>query len=447
MRRIKAKKSACFYPCRFQIGIWLWLLFCVLAGTAGHAQEFTFDVAEFEKKPYHLGGYGELRPVLFGLDRDATLHRLRFYDRKEGQTTAEYNGRLQIEGSLEQGIGRALVRLNSDYNKSYAGESFKTSVYDGYLTLKPSSSLTLEAGKKSLRWGTGYAWNPVAFLGRAKDPDDPELNLEGFILASASWIKSFSGPLQTLSLSPVLLPVYDGFNDDFGETGHVNVGGKLYALLADTDIDLLFLAGGSGPNRYGLDFARNLTPSFEIHGEVAYLHNVRKRFLDATGVGSERKEDALSYLIGLRYLTEAETTWVVEYYHNGAGFNRAEMENFYRFVNRSYENFLDTGDASGLEQAENAGQGGYARMNPMRHYLYLRASQKEPFDILYLNPAVTTIVNLDDGSFSLSPEVLYTAITNLELRLKTTFFAGNRLSEFGEKQNDWRLELRMRYHF
>ena len=425
----------------------MWLLFCCLVTTASHAQEFTFDAAEFEKKPYHLGGYGELRPVLFGLDRDAALHRLRFYDRKEGQTTAEYNGRLQIEGSLEQGIGRVFVRLNSDYAKSYGGESFKTSVYDGYLALKPSSSLTLEVGKKSLRWGTGYAWNPVAFLGRAKDPDDPELNLEGFILASASWIKSFSGPLQTLTLSPVLLPVYDGFNDDFGETGHLNVGGKLYALLADTDIDLLFLAGGSGPERYGFDFARNLTPNFEIHGEFAYLRNVRKRFFDATGVGREGEEDTLSYLIGLRYLTAAETTWIVEYYHNGAGYNREEMESFYRFVNRGYETFLATGDASGLQRAESLGQGGYARMNPMRHYLYLRASQKEPFDILYFTPAVTAIVNLDDGSFSLSPEVLYTAVTNLELRLKTTFLAGDRLSEFGEKQNDWRLELRMRYHF
>jgi hypothetical protein len=43
-------------------------------------------------------------------------------------------------------------------------------------------------GKKSLRWGTGYAWNPVAFFDRPKDPDAPKLNLEGFILASASLI-------------------------------------------------------------------------------------------------------------------------------------------------------------------------------------------------------------------------------------------------------------------
>jgi hypothetical protein len=135
-------------------------------GAGALAEEYRFDVAEFEKKPYHLGGYAELRPVLFGLDRDAALYHLRFFDRDEGKTTAEYNGRLQIEGSLEKGIGRAFVRINSDYSNSYLGESFRTTFYDGYLSLKPSPSLTLEAGKISLRWGTGYAWNPVAFLVR-----------------------------------------------------------------------------------------------------------------------------------------------------------------------------------------------------------------------------------------------------------------------------------------
>ena len=83
----------------------------------------------------------------------------------------------------------------------------------------------------------------------------------------------------------------------------------------------------------------------------------------------------------------------------------------------------------------------------MRDYLYFRVSQKEPFDILYFNPAITWIFNVDDQSFSLSPELVYTGITNLELRLKGTVLAGQGLSEYGEKQNDYRIELRARYYF
>ncbi|MBE0574718.1 MAG: hypothetical protein IH613_02370 [Desulfuromonadales bacterium] len=450
IRRHKQDRSYRFYPlhlCKLKVCFWLLTLAFRLVSTCAQAEEFSFDVAEFEKKPYHLGGYAEVRPVLFGLGRDAALYRLRFYDRDEGQTTPEYNGKLQIEGSLEKGIGRAFVRINSDYQNSYRGETFRTTFYDGYFSLKPSPSLTLEAGKKSLRWGTGYAWNPVAFFDRPKDPDDPELNLEGFILTSVSWIKSFDGPLRTLSLTPVLLPVYDEINDDFGEPDHLNAGGRLYALLYDTDIDLLFLAGGSRPNRYGFDFARNLTSNFEVHGEFAYLRNVRKRVIDAEGVITEKESDTQSYLVGIRYLSEAETTWIAEYYHNGAGYSRDVVRDFFKFVNRGYDEFVATGDASLLRQAENLGQGAYTGMNPMRDYLYLRASQKEPFDILYLTPAVTTIFNLIDRSFSLSPEILYTAVTNLELRLKGTVLQGERGSEYGEKQNDWRLEIRLRYYF
>jgi hypothetical protein len=50
-------------------------------------------------------------------------------------------------------------------------------------------------------------------------------------------------------------------------------------------------------------------------------------------------------------------------------------------------------------------------------------------------------------SLSISPELLYTGITNLELRLKAIGWFGQRGSEYGEKPNDYRIELRMRYYF
>ncbi|MFO7600147.1 MAG: hypothetical protein R6X27_10115 [Candidatus Desulfacyla sp.] len=90
---------------------------------------------------------------------------------------------------------------------------------------------------------------------------------------------------------------------------------------------------------------------------------------------------------------------------------------------------------------------GFTWRNPLKDYLDLRLSQKEPFDILYFTPAFTTMVCLNDGSFNLIPELKYDPITNLELRLRGIIPVGGDQTEYGEKQNDWRAEFRLRYFF
>ena len=100
-----------------------------------------------------------------------------------------------------------------------------------------------------------------------------------------------------------------------------------------------------------------------------------------------------------------------------------------------------------LNAAQNLATGGYGRLSPMDDYLQLRLSQKEPFDILYFTPAVTFMFNLDDQSYNITPELLYTGITNLELRLRAGFIRGSRDTEFGEKANDYRFEFRAGYYF
>jgi hypothetical protein len=412
-----------------------------------YGEEFKFDVSELEKKPYHLGGYAEINPILFKLDKESRLYKLRFYNRDESSAVEQVDGTLQLEGSYEKGIARLFVRTNSNLRHTYDGWSDKTSLYEGFLSLKPSSSLTLDTGKKTMKWGKGYAWNPVAFVDRPKDPDDPIQNLEGFFVASADYIRSFEGPLKTFSFTPALVPVYGDMNEDFGEAHHVNVAGKLYFLFQDTDIDFMFLAGGSRPDRYGMDFSRNLTSNFEMHGELAWIRDYEKSVVDRNGNLTGTESDAWSYLLGFRYLSTLDTTYIFEYYHNGTGFTEEEVRDYFSFVDKGYDAFLKTGKDTLLKRAQKVTEGGYGRPNPMTDYLYLRISQKEPWDILYFTPAVTWIFNADDRSFSVSPELLYTGITNLELRLKGTFLVGDDFSEFGEKQNDYRIELRARYYF
>jgi hypothetical protein len=120
------------------------------------------------------------------------------------------------------------------------------------------------------------------------------------------------------------------------------------------------------------------------------------------------------------------------------------MEDFFRFVQSGPRQPLATGAPFGDAALA---QSGYAVPQPMQHYAYLRVSQKDPFDILYFTPAFTTIVNLTDGSFSATPELLYTGITNVELRLRLFYLNGRELTDFGERQNRRRVEMRARIYF
>jgi len=429
----------------------LWAAFAILLtlsyGMALAEEEYSFDLSEIEEKPLHIGGYLEFRPLLFGLDTNSALHKLKLYDRDKENIREEYNFTALLDVSYKKGTTEFRAIVNTDLRESYLGFSEETTLFEGYMSLRPSSAFNFNIGKKTLKWGKGYAWNPVAFLDRPKDPYDPELAREGFVVASADYIKSFDGPLKTFSFTPVLMPVYDHVNDDFGKINRLNFAGKMYFLLYDTDIDFIFLTGGSKTNRYGMDFSRNITSNFEIHGELAFINDYKKRFINSDGTVFNNEYDATSHLLGLRYLTKSDTTYIFEYFHDATGFAESEMGDYFSFIDQGYDTYLTSGDDSLLKRASNITEGSYNRKNPMRDYLYLRVSQKEPFDILYFTPSMTGIFNTNDKSFSVGPELLYTGVKNLELRLRTTFLIGDSYTEYGEKQNNFWIGLRVRYYF
>ena len=427
-------------------------LFILFPCLAIAKEEYSFDLSEIEKevekKSYSIGGYLEFGSNFFWMDQDSAFYKLRFYNRAKRGSLEEYNFRLLLDANYEKGIAGFFLRTDIDVEESDIESDVETGILEGYMSLKPSPFLTFGLGKKTLNWGKGYAWNPVGFVQRPKNPDDPNLPLEGFIVASTDYIKSFNGPLQTITITPVLIPVYKDINDDFGEINHLNFASKLYLLFYDTDVDFIFLTGSSKPFSIGVDFSRNVSPNFEIHGEFAYVNHFKKKYIDSNGNLFDETFDAKSYLGGIRYLTSFDTTFICEYYRNGTGFTTSEMKDFVAFVDKGYYDvFLNSGDDSLLKKSSSLAEKNYGRRNPMRDYLYLRISQKEPFDILYFTPSITWIYNVNDRSYSISPELLYTGITNLELRFKGGIIVGNRQTEYGEKQNDYRIELRVRYYF
>lgn len=402
------------------------------------ADDFSFDLAAYAApSPFELHGYAELRQEFQSMDTDSPLYRLNFADSDRDALNRSIAA-LELSGSYRNGDSRIAATWHGEQQHDELVDRGSGRLYELYLAHQADATTTVEVGKRAVKWGKGYAWNPVGFIERPKDPNDPELSREGFVIAGADFIRTRGGDLHTLAFTPVLLPVTGEVNDDFGSTQALNAAAKLYLLYRDIDIDLLWLSAGSRPGRIGIDFSTNLAPHFEIHGEYAYSGDHQQKLLEPDGV-TTRTCAAHSWLLGLRYLTARETTWIVEYYHDDRGYSKDDMEYFLTQV--------DSAPAPQLPQLRTVGQAGYTRPSAMRDYLYLRLAQKDPFDILYFTPALTAIGNLNDGSWSLTPELLYTGITNLELRLRATFLGGGRLSEFGAKPNDSRFELRLRYSF
>ena len=432
---------------------WTFLLVLITPLTTAPApaaeEEFSFDESEFEQRAFELRGYAELWPEHLDANPDGALYQIAFFDRDPVSAINRLDSALELDGRYHRDILTLRFRTHSDWVWDNFGQDQRHRLYEGLIALQPNTRFAAEAGKKAMRWGKGLAWNPVAFVERPKDPDDPNESREGFWMAGFDWTRTFDGPLQTLSLTPLFVPTYEGINEDFGESGHFNPAAKLYLLYLDTDIDFMVLGDGSRTARAGFDFSKNLAPNFEIHGEFAYTTNFERVEIEAAPSCETRKadpEDVISYLFGLRYRTEADISYALEYYYNEAGNSTEQQRRFYECIHKAWEED-DESILEGLPLSSGSGRGPFTRPNPMRSYLHFRAFWNEPFDILYTTPGVQAFYNLRDHSYSIAPELSYNGIDNLEMRLRATFPVGDELTEWGEKLNEFKLDLRLRYFF
>jgi len=413
--------------------------------TLAHGGEsaYTFDASDYARKPFELGGYLELKADHFDLNRSSPFYRFTYADLPQRANLDRGTGTLKLTGKARVGDWLLSARSHSDYSTDQLRSETEHRFDEFLLSWKPAPGVTIDAGKTVLKWGKGYAWNPVGFVERPKDPTDPELAREGYTVLTADLVQSFDGPLKTIAFTPVLLPVSASLNSGYGRPGHTNAAAKLYLLYRDTDIDFYYVGRGSRGPRMGVDFSRNLTSNLEIHGEFARIRDQAFQTITAAGQVRSRTQTVNSWLLGLRYLTERETTVIAEYYRNGAGYAEDDYQSYLAYAERA----LLAGPASPLYSRAVSLSSTYGRQTPLRDYLYFRVSQKEPFDILYFTPALTAIVSAADRSYTISPELAYTGFKNIELRARAIFLGGGADTDYGTRQNRRRAEVLVRVHF
>ena len=345
--------------------------------------------------------------------------------------------------------------LNASYTTRDLGFSLKThalyfsdadasaEIFEAYARYSPSMNTTLQAGKQVYNWGKGYAFNPVGYINPLKDPENPELARSGLLSANVEFVKSYdTGSLQNMSLLFVVIPASGNSGGRFGELNRTDLAFKASVLLWDTDIDLMGYYSGRDARRIGMGLSRNLTANAEVHGEVSYSRN-DERFSIVNDAVAPHRMDGVTYLVGLRFLHESNTTLIAEYYHDALGMSATAYEAYQHFLASA----VRTDDPVILQRTASATQAYVHSTNLMQEYLYLKLTSPEPFDWLYFTPSVFAIYNVADKSIMLSASLNYKPATNIEFILWPTLVTGGTDTEYGSKAFRQKVECWMRVFF
>jgi hypothetical protein len=290
-----------------------------------HAEEYGFDFEEleqFEKKAFEQNGY--LKAATQAVQDEFLDKNYFIHDVELNHQSTYTKDNLSIH-----------TDLSALYQKEDQNSENNFVINQAYLSYQSTqNNITTQIGKKTLRWGKGYVYNPVALLDRTKDPLDPEGYKEGYTLADMQYIKSLNNPiLKNYALNLVYLPINKNINRGFTLSDKNSYAAKLYGLVYDSDIDLIYIQNEH--KIIGMDFSTNLLENLELHFEHA-------KILD--------QSQSTSSLLGIKYVNTYDTTFIVERYKK-------------------------------LEQKE---------------FFYTKISQKEPFELVYSNLYFKYLQNLSD---------------------------------------------------
>ena len=360
------------------------LVLLTLSTLSTYADDYSFDMESIETKSFEYSGYLRSEYKHQNLNEDSPLYTQ--LNRNDNTQSSSLNEALFRFTHYKDDF-KLIGSLSARYVNIDGLDDTILTAYQLYAHNTLSVNHSIDVGKKTLKWGKGYFFNPAAFLDRPKDPTQPENAYEGYVMANYSYNKSFEGDLQNLKLDLIYMPTTSSVNNDFYNATSTNLAVKLYLLYLDTDIEFIYLYSDEQKDKLGLTFSRNILPHFEVHGEYAKEINGYH-----------------SYLLGLKYVTESDITITSEYYYDSDGLTKDEIR-------------------SSLKLLAFAG----------KSYFVNKFSKKEPFGIVYSSVYFRDMLNTKDNSHLDALGFIYTFKNNIEIDLSYNLNTGTEESEFGKK--------------
>ncbi len=335
----------------------LWLLVCLLAfpadaatfrvfGSAGAESLFTPANLSSPLNPHNIAAISRTTNVA-----DATA----FVDASGNDRSWKLHLKLRADSS-----DRSADRLRAN---------------EAYLQLNPRPWLDITAGGIIEKWGTGYAWNPTAFVSPLKNPADPNDRRSAYRGVDALKADVFLG----------------GTSVSLYAMQHQRYAARVYRLVAGTDISL-HLYRDRDVMRQGISLARVIGDALEVHAEVARRHA----------------------LAGMQYTFPRNVNVVAEVYRSGEGLSRTQWEDLRQLA------------AFNLREANRR----FAPLQMARNYSFVR------LDVPFAKYDVETIAitNLRDASSIVRVTVTRKLAANINAYLIDTEFVGGEGSELSYVQ-------------
>jgi hypothetical protein len=330
-----------------------------------------------------------------------------------------------------------------------AGARPLVSLNELYLSHEFLPELNLLAGKKRVVWGPGMAFNPTDLLNPAKDPTDPSLQRAG------AWMAMVEVPLErgTFSLlaSPQVTAQASGIPyrflywprwDQRDAEAHYLFAGRIYALVANADINLMLFYGNRYPDafedkaRAGASFSRYFADVNELHFEALLQSGSPRARVNGECVADpaavvrcgvsqipfsrapelDSRELLPRVLAGGRRHFDDESILSLEYLYQADGYSRNEIQDLVNALS-----LLRQARSAGLPISAPVEAGGAEggipnrfRFEPLgQHYLFATFQKPKIRDDFTL--AITALASLQDLSGLVAPSLSWSAAEWLTL--------------------------------
>ena len=145
---------------------------CLSAGARTAAEEYSFDASEFEKKPFELGGYVQLKQEDFALNRDGAFYKLGFYNQPQRESLDRTTGTLELVGqAAPRASAPSISARTPSLQRDQLAHDHDNRMFEAAYSIRPDARPHHGSGKAGAQMGQGLRLEPDRLRRAAQGPE------------------------------------------------------------------------------------------------------------------------------------------------------------------------------------------------------------------------------------------------------------------------------------